>query len=1172
MDTQRWLRAGDIFDRVFASPRDHRTALVEELCGTDHDLKQIVVSMLDAEESPLDFLGAAVGTRDVGSAATTALTPDDADAPGRVGPWRLAECLGDGGMGVVWLAERADGQFEQRAALKLIKRGMDSDAVLARFLRERQILARLQHPNIAHLLDGGIAADGRPYFAMEYVDGAPLLRYCHDHNVDLEGRIRLFLDVCAAVEFAHQHHVVHRDLKPSNVLVTADGKVKLLDFGIAKVLVDSSTGDASLTQLRRERPMTPAYAAPEQFSGGRITEATDIYALGCVLYQLLTDKYAYDFRGANQPDEMRHIIEASDPTPPSRLRLTAPPVPPKRLRGDLDTIVLAALKHDPQRRYPSVAAFAEDLRSYLSGNPISARRDNFVYRGYKFLRRHRAGTFAAAAVISIGVAALFLESRQRVSVVPPAPGTSLAIVDFNNLSQLRENAWLAPALAEMLATQLAQSGAMHALPDELVRPARADLPAPLAGGYAPKSLATLHKRLGADYVLSGSYLVSAGTGEKSLHLDLALQDARNGTALASVAESGTLADLPELVREAGDALRGKLGLATFSTQARKQVDQAQPPNADVARFMGLALGALSKSDPAKARDALLQVVVLAPGYAPAYELLARAWEELGYDAKARAAAQNALAYSHGLPPQQRLRIERGVAVQDADWDKALNLDRQLLDGDPRNPESYLVMIRDLVRAGKLDAAEKTLDELRKLPASAGDPRIELEAAKVAGARSDPQSQLRRAERALQLAQTRDEQAQVTQATYEIGKAYYVLGENARAQSAFESVLQHSRRTDNPRLEANAQVMLGLLDFFRLNQPQAASDAYEAALEIYQRIGDQRGRATVYDNLMLFLWHRGDHDAAQAASRNSLEIGRATGDIERQGSALSALAYMQLDDGVSDAVLDEFREAIALLKNAGSTYQYSFALKNYSEGLGLRGELAQAREVCAQALRAAEQVSDSSIRISVGFQCATLALSAGQIDLARADLQQVQQLATTLHDDKTLGDVEVVNAQMDIANAYWSDARDRLNDAIGIFARNDVVTSEAYAQALLARCYQSLHQVPERDKALARADALRSRITIASEAFAVDVARLHVRGEIANWQAAVDKLLAAAADAEKYHWLALALEAQLAAVQLLEQGKDAAAAASLRKQLETRARTHGFGWIEAQLRTSAAPST
>src|SRR5450432_495290 len=239
MDTQRWERIGDIFERLLGVPLTQRPTLLDSLCGDDAELKKIVVSMLESEDSVQRLEPAGAAARAPTTSNLEAQNLIDAAIIGtRVGPWRIDRKLGSGGMGVVWLAQRADGQFEQRVALKLIKRGMDSEAVLARFLRERQILARLQHPHIAHLLDGGVTDDGRPYFAMEYVDGVPLLRYCHERGARLEERIRLFLDVCAALQFAHEQHVVHRDLKPSNILVTASGEVKLLDFGIAKVLVD----------------------------------------------------------------------------------------------------------------------------------------------------------------------------------------------------------------------------------------------------------------------------------------------------------------------------------------------------------------------------------------------------------------------------------------------------------------------------------------------------------------------------------------------------------------------------------------------------------------------------------------------------------------------------------------------------------------------------------------------------------------------------------------------------------------------------------------------------------------------------------------------------------------------------------------------------------------------
>jgi TolB-like protein len=259
-----------------------------------------------------------------------------------------------------------------------------------------------------------------------------------------------------------------------------------------------------------------------QIRGERITEATDVYALGCVLYELLTGQHARDVSKAANIREVQQIVETTDPVAPSRLKLASMPVARKRLRGDLDTIVLTALRREPARRYVSAAAFAADLKSYLDGKPILARGDGIFYRSWKISRRHRAGTTAGLMVAAIAVAAIMYEGRDRTVAQPAAPvppGTSVAIVDFNNLSQGAHDAWLATALAEMLSTELAAGSKVHVLPDELVRSARVDLAAPLAGGYAMKSLATLRKRLGADYILSGSYLVGSGS-EPTLHLDL----------------------------------------------------------------------------------------------------------------------------------------------------------------------------------------------------------------------------------------------------------------------------------------------------------------------------------------------------------------------------------------------------------------------------------------------------------------------------------------------------------------------------------------------------------------------------------------------------------------------------------------------------------------------------
>jgi len=288
-----------------------------------------------------------------------------------IGPYRVVRELARGGMGVVYLAERADGQFEQRVALKLMKRGMDSEEIHQRFLAERQILAQLTHPHIARLLDGGVSNEGQPYFAIEYVDGTAITAHCEARQLGVEQRLRLFLDVCDAVRYAHQNLVVHRDLKPSNILVTADGQAKLLDFGIAKLL-RQETGETGLTQTGL-RVMTPEYAAPEQVLGEPVTTATDVYALGAVLYELLTGRRAHHLQ-SRTPTEVERVICEVEPEAPSAVTTGALR---KRLRGDLDTIALTALKKEPERRYPTVEQLASDVARFLGGLPVTARPDTW---------------------------------------------------------------------------------------------------------------------------------------------------------------------------------------------------------------------------------------------------------------------------------------------------------------------------------------------------------------------------------------------------------------------------------------------------------------------------------------------------------------------------------------------------------------------------------------------------------------------------------------------------------------------------------------------------------------------------------------------------------------------------------------------------------------------------
>jgi serine/threonine protein kinase/tetratricopeptide (TPR) repeat protein len=434
VDPKRWERVEEIFGAALEQPLAARPHTVAEACGDDEELRDEVLSLLESADSAGDYFSELASRAGVAPAAE--IDPDR--FVGRtIGRYRLVRPLGRGGMGIVFLAARDDRQFEKEVALKLLPIGLGAGEGLQRFLRERQILARLEHPGIARLLDGGVTDDGTPYYVMEYVDGAPIDRYCDDRHLAIQARLDLFLQVCDAVEHAHRHLVVHRDLKPGNILVGEDGSVKLLDFGIARVL-DDGDADGESTLTRRMRPMTLAWASPEQVRGEPITTASDVYALGILLYRLLTGLHPYR-RDFTSPSDAERVICEEEPTQPSA-RLDAADAAEgnaigeargssvQRLRsdlaGDLDAIVLMALRKEAERRYASVSHLADDLRRYRKGLPVHAHRDSIGYRVSRFVRRNRLAVAATVAVLTMLLAFVALAIRYGVSTA--AHGRALA--------------------------------------------------------------------------------------------------------------------------------------------------------------------------------------------------------------------------------------------------------------------------------------------------------------------------------------------------------------------------------------------------------------------------------------------------------------------------------------------------------------------------------------------------------------------------------------------------------------------------------------------------------------------------------------------------------------------------------------------------------------------------
>ena len=420
MTPERWKQIRGVYEQAAALVLTERTPFLEKVCSGDSELRCEVESLLGYEDE--------AGSVFLSKPAVDLIEEDGVRTPApsrigrRVGVYRIVEEIGHGGMGEVYRGARVDGLYEKQVAIKLVRSGYDSSLILERFRHERQILASLDHPNIARLLDGGTTEEGIPYLVMELIEGLPIDQYCEQHDLGIGARLQLYLQVCSAVQYAHQRLVVHRDLKPSNILVTTEGVPKLLDFGIAKILDPSAGVETTLV-----RPMTLEYASPEQIRGETITTATDVYSLGVVLYRLLTGRSPYGVDARN-PTVLVRAISESEPDRPSVVigRAEEPQASPKAvadasvsnkkvrrlLKGDLDNIVLKTLRKETDRRYASVEKLEEDIRRHLQGLPVLAAPDSLRYRAQKFVQRNKVSVTAAALVMLAIAAAVFVSVRQ----------------------------------------------------------------------------------------------------------------------------------------------------------------------------------------------------------------------------------------------------------------------------------------------------------------------------------------------------------------------------------------------------------------------------------------------------------------------------------------------------------------------------------------------------------------------------------------------------------------------------------------------------------------------------------------------------------------------------------------------------------------------------------------
>jgi eukaryotic-like serine/threonine-protein kinase len=509
IDPHRWDRLKTILGEALEQNSSAaRIALVEQRCGQDTDLLEEAESLLVEAEALLNKHTDSFEDC-VQNAASTFWQEGPPRGGERVGAYAIVRELGRGGMGTVFLSERADGQFEKQVAIKILSRGADTAEILRRFRAERQILARLDHPNIARLLDAGTTDDGLPYFIMDYIVGAPVTRFAVAQKLSTRQRLELFLKICAAVEFAHRNLVVHRDIKPSNILANAEGEPKLLDFGIAKLLAKDE--DAAQLTSEAQQHLTPICASPEQAKGDPITVATDIYSLGALLYEMLSDQKPHRFSTARPTrEELALVIGEQVPPPPSAVASDAQTA--RLLRGDLDAIVLFAMRKEPGMRYATVTDLADDIRRHLARQPVVARHPTLGYRAKCLVKRNGSRLVASAAVVIVLAGVLFAfwaRSQQNAregagmsarEVIAPASDVrkSIAVLPFENLGDNNSPSYFADGVQDNILTDLGKVGDLKVISRSGVALYR--------GKY--RNMKQIGRDLGVANVLEGSVQIS----------------------------------------------------------------------------------------------------------------------------------------------------------------------------------------------------------------------------------------------------------------------------------------------------------------------------------------------------------------------------------------------------------------------------------------------------------------------------------------------------------------------------------------------------------------------------------------------------------------------------------------------------------------------------------------
>ncbi len=994
-----------------------------------------------------------------------------------VGHYRILEKIGEGGMGVVYRAH--DEQLDRDVALKVLSAGTLADEVARRhFRKEALTLAKMNHPNIEIIYEFG-SWNGLDFLAMELIPGTSLRETLKQGPLPEQEVIRFGVQLAEGLSAAHAQGVVHRDLKPGNLIISPEGRLKILDFGLATLLRPGADADMTLSITETTWGWgTLPYMSPEQLRGLPVDARTDVYSAGAVLYEIATGHRPFS---QSQQAELIGAILHQTPGEPSAHN--------RRIGPAFESLIMKALDKIPARRYQS----ARELLVALEGldiRPKTGSRPRF--------------------------------SRPLLTAAKARP--SVAVLGFKNVSGRSDLAWLSTALSEMLTTELAAGEQLRTIPGENVARARISLSLPEADSFGKETLMKIRKNLSADSVVLGSY-IPVGRGQ--IRLDLRLQDALAGQTLAAVFEKGSEARIDDLVRRTGAVLREKLGARGISSPEAAAVKASFPSNPKAARLYSEGLAKLRILDALGARVFLEKAIAADPNYALAHSALAGAWSALRYDKKARHEARKAFDLSASLSREDRLSVEGRYRETTQQWLKAEEIYRTLCDFFPDNLDYGLRLAHAQTYAGKGKDALATLETLRSLPSPAkDDPQIDIAEARAAHSLANLRREQEMAARAAAVGKAIEARLVVAVARLLEGRALNGLGEPEKAQAAFEEARQIYAATGDRAGVARARTNIVVL-LWEQGDLAGAKAMYEETLAVFREVGNKFAMAAALNNIANVLEHQGDLQGAMKMHEEALAIRQEISDKNGMAQSLLNIGSILVPSGDLEGAMKTLQESLAIGRAIGDLSHISTALQNLAGVLADQGDLKGARKTYEQVLAMRREIGDRSGLAHALNGLGEVLSQLGDSQEARKIHGEALAIRTQLGELGSVAQSELGVASLDIEEGQPANAQKLAQEAIDEYQVEHAADAEALARVVLARSLLSQDQPGKAQEAISRATALAGKSQARTVRLSVGIMSSRIRAALGKSVEARTALEAMLAEAKESGFVRYQLEARLA---------------------------------------------